>query len=391
MRFSSQPDAVRPTVFAKPPAANAPRMINFTGIPEGMQGNQYYGEGLGGIDDQRAALAKAAGQGGAIGGLANVKEPLGGIGYMLGEFENAFGDYRARQAEAATRNALAQIMGGIDPTKGPTQQDIQAAMQADPAYGTKLYEQLVAMQNKEQWEPIPTPPGETGQWAKNSRNGELKKVGGSSEDGAVKMSDITALRQDYMSDPSYKNWSQASPIWSSISDAATRDTSQADLNIIIGMAKIFDPTSVVRTQEGEAVQQTAGLPTEIFSAWKYLSGQPGSRLDAYQPGMRKALLAEGYSRMQGYRAELDRHNKWISAIAERHGVNPADVVDLVPALGDDPNKPQEKPPEDTGDVEITEFTAPEGTPEGDVYTDPKDKSVWVNHGGKYVRQQKPNG
>src|SRR5262245_20940538 len=98
------------------PAFNAPRWANLPALPEGMQGNSYYGGGLADIAAQRQALAQVAGRGGALGGLQNVHEPLGGIGFALGEFENAFGDWRARQAETATRDTLAGIIGGIDPT-----------------------------------------------------------------------------------------------------------------------------------------------------------------------------------------------------------------------------------------------------------------------------------
>jgi hypothetical protein len=358
-------------------AANAPRMVNFTGVPEGMGGNEYYGLGLGGIDDMRQKLAQTAS---SSDGLAQVHEPLGVAGYGLGKLGDVLRERQAVSAERATRDTLAGIIGGIDPAKGPTMEQVQSAFEADPGYGQKLYEQLIASQNRERWEPVPGQPG----IQRNTVTGETKSTGDAS---GAKLSDIASIRQDYISDPSYKNWAQASPIWSSVTDAATRDTPQSDLNIIIGMAKLFDPGSVVRSQEGEQVQQTAGLPTEIFSAWKYLSGQPGSRLDAYQPGMRKALLDEGYSRMQGYHAALKAHNDWISSIATRHGVDPRDVVETMPVLPayggpaqPDPNKPPTTPPDPLVTPPQPDDTTPPKPPqpEADLPDAPPPRPAWAS-------------
>jgi uncharacterized membrane protein YgcG len=169
MRFGSLPDAVHPTVLAKP-AANAPRMVNFTGVPEGMAGNQYYGGGLSQIEEQRQALAQAAGF-----PLAAVKEPFGGAAYVLDKLGQRMSDTSALSAEKATREQLASIMGGIDLTAGPTQQDIAAAYAADPEYGKALYAQAVAARGKEHWVIDPSDP--TVQI--NTVNGERKPVKGS--------------------------------------------------------------------------------------------------------------------------------------------------------------------------------------------------------------------
>jgi len=138
-----------------------------------------------------------------------------------------------------------------------------------------------------------------------------------------KLTDISGIRQDVISDPSYKNMAQATPIWSSIKDAAGRDTPQADLNIIIGMAKLFDPTSVVREGETETVKKTADLPDNIFSQYKYLTGQPGSRLD---PTVRKDLLTEGASRIKGYSDAYSKTSEFYTNIAKRRGIDPSEIV-----------------------------------------------------------------
>jgi len=375
------PDAAVPIPQPRP-AVNAPRMVNFTGVPEGMGGNSYYGEGLGDIAAQREALAKAAGGGGAIGGLQNVHEPLGGIGYALGEFENALGDYRARQAEKATRDTLAGIMGGIDPTKGPTQQDVQAAMAADPAYGQKLYEQMISLANAEHWTQDPNNPN----LQINTKTGETKSTGDPT--GATKMSDINSVIGHIESLPSYKNMAQAVPMWSSLQDAYTRDTPQADLNMVIAVAKLFDPTSVVRTQEGDAVLDTGGLPQGLYAQFLKLTGDPSSRLGA---DVRNGIMAEAQSRMQGYYQSWERDKQQWGGFAARHGINPDDLL-----LNSFPNFKEWKAPaapDDTGGgggtVEADTFPAPAGTVDGDVYDDPQTGSHYVAKNGVFTKTAKP--
>jgi len=298
-----------------PKPANAPRMVNFTGVPEGMGGNQYYGLGLGGIDEQRQKLAELAG---SDAGLAQVHEPFGGAGYVLGKLGNVMRENQAMSAEKATRDTLAGVIGGIDPTKGPTMEQIQAAFQADPAYGTKLYEQLIAMQGKEHWITDPTDPNRQ----INTVNGEVKTKGDTSG-GPSDLSALGSIQTRIANLGSFKNLEQATPIWGSVVDAMGRDTPQADLNIIIGMAKLFDPTSVVRTQEGEQVQQTAGLPTELFSYYKYLTGDPTARLDKTT---REQLVNEGYSRMRGYYDQWSKDRQGYADFAARHGIDPKDLL-----------------------------------------------------------------
>ncbi len=280
--------------------------------------------------------------------LAGKQQPIGemispwqGVAYMADKLMSGLERGRVDRQETQQRQQLAELMSSPNP-------DIGALMAISPEIALHVYDQQ-QKEGKGTWDPIPTPQGENGQWAKNSVTGELKKVGGGSPgEGGVKLSDVSSLRQDYIADTSYKNYSQAEPIWSSITDAMKRDTSQSDLNIVIGMAKLFDPTSVVRTQEGEAVQQTAGLPTELFSYYKYLTGAKGSRLDAYEKGTRAKLLAEGYSRMKGYHQALQQHHDWISGIAQRNGIRPEDVTGPLPALApwgdedhsDDPPDPE---------------------------------------------------
>jgi len=255
---------------------------------------------------------------------------------------------RGRKAErdlaSGQREVADAFRTGFDPKTGEMTSDAMGVLAArQPELAAKMAVEAASARRAElkqgTWDPVPTPAGETGQWFRNSTTGETKKVGGGTDTTQPKLSDIAALRQDVIGDAAYKNMEQAQPIWQSIQDAATRDTPQADLNMIVGLAKLFDPTSVVRTQEGEAVKQTGDLPTEIYSQYAYLTGQPGARLS---DEIRQGMLEEGWSRMKSYVDAYGQTAKTYTDIAKRHGVLPEDIVPTFGAI-----KPYERPaPED---------------------------------------------
>lgn len=326
--------AVQPNV--QPKAVNAPNLINFTGMPEGMGGNQYYGTGLSEIDQARDALALAAA--GDM-GLSQVREPFGGAAYMVNRLSNNIRQSQALGAERATREGLAQLMGGIDPTTGPTMQQVQQAYSIDPAFGEKLYAQLVASQNREQWVTDPDNPG----LQMNTATGERKKMG-LDEAGGPKLSDVNSFVGRITGMPSYKSYAQATPAWQTMQSAFTRDTPQADLSMVIALAKIYDPDSVVREGEVETVKKTGNLPNELYAQFLYLTGEQGARL---APEVRAGMLQEGYSKMKGFSDAWDRDRKYFLDQAARYGFDARDVPELG-ALGEQPAGPEPPAPDDTG-------------------------------------------
>jgi hypothetical protein len=262
---------------------------------------------------------------------AQIASPWQGAALMANTFVNGLQQNAAEDQEKAGRNLFAQTIAGINPETGATPDQTAQLMKLDPDTGMKYIadamatrranaeyartraDQIADMNTKHDW--------------------ETAKV------GDYKTSDISSLRQDVISDPSYKNMAQATPIWTSIQDASTRDTPQSDLNIVIGMAKLFDPTSVVRQSETGAVELTGDLPSSLMAQWKYLSAQPGSRL---APEVRAGLLREGQSRMAGYSDAYKQKADFYRQVAIRHGVDPLDVVPdfaMPPPKQEDPNKP----------------------------------------------------
>jgi hypothetical protein len=298
--------------------------------------------------------------------VTNIAQGLGQLGWTL---VNALQERRAEKGIAEGNADVAKAFGQLNTTTGELPPEAMSLlMSRDPDLGIEMYKTAMALKatqsKQENWDPIPTPAGENGQWYRNATTGETKKVGGGEGGAGWKPSDVAGLRQDVISDPSYKNLAQAAPIWSSMQDAYGRDTPQADLNMVIALAKLFDPTSVVRTQEGDQVVQTGGLPSQIFSQWKFLTGEPGARL---APDVRHGMMQEGWSRVKGYTDAYGITAKTYGDIATRNKVNPLDVV---PDFGIQPW--EDVPTEDPAPTPDDQTVPDDGQPASPAPTDTND-------------------
>lgn len=140
-------------------------------------------------------------------------------------------------------------------------------------------------------------------------------------EGGGNFDDVSGLRKEIQQLPSYKNLAQAGPIYSSMLDTAGRNSKASDLNLVYGLGKIMDPTSVVREGEMVMVKNTASLPDWLVGSINALNG--GQQLT---PDTRKAILAEAYSRMQGYQNAFGADAEQYRGIAERNQINVADVI-----------------------------------------------------------------
>lgn len=151
-------------------------------------------------------------------------------------------------------------------------------------------------------------------------------------------SDVTNLRKEVQQLPSYKNLQQAAPIYRSMFDTAGRNTKASDLNLVYGLGKIMDPTSVVREGEMIMVKNSAGMSEQLMGAINALNG--GAALTSET---RQALMQEAYSRMDTYRQQFDQDMGQYRGIVGRRGFNADDVI---PTIGE--FKPYEAPPKPSG-------------------------------------------
>lgn len=181
---------------------------------------------------------------------------------------------------------------------------------------------------------------------------------------------ISKLRTEVQALPSYKNLSQAAPIYRSMLETAGRDSRASDLNLVYGLGKIMDPTSVVREGEMVMVKNTASLPDWLQGAIASLNGGA-----ALTPETRKAIMTEAFGRVGGYKQQFDQDAEQYKGIVERNRFNPNDVLPNIGAFEEwagppaaapgegtpaAPPSPADEPPATFG---LDKDGKPEGTPE----------------------------
>ena len=128
------------------------------------------------------------------------------------------------------------------------------------------------------------------------------------------------LRKEFEGLPEVKNYKQAYPAFAAIKDATSRNTTQSDINIVYGLAKLYDPTSVVREGEYATVANSPNIPEKVKGYAQYLAG--GGRLS---PETKKQILAEAQGRIGTYQAEAQKARGSYEGIAKTRGMNPAGV------------------------------------------------------------------
>lgn len=209
-----------------------------------------------------------------------------------------------------------------------------------------------------------------GQWQKltdgrlyNQTSGEFRDAPPPAP-GTVtpKFDDISSMRKEIQQLPAYKNLAAAAPIYKAMAETAGRDSKASDLNLVYGLGKIMDPTSVVREGEMIMVKNTASLPDWLQGAIASLNGGA-----ALTPETRKAIMTEAYGRVKGYNDEFQQNMGQYQGIVQRNGINPADVIPEVDKF--DPWTP----PEATGPVQIKNVDDYNALPKGTPYLDPNGK------------------
>jgi hypothetical protein len=131
--------------------------------------------------------------------------------------------------------------------------------------------------------------------------------------------DTQALRKEYQATPQYQTFVQAQPIYKSMQEASKRNTRASDLNLVYGLAKIFDPNSVVREGEMVLVKDTSSIPDWLTGEINRLNG--GASL---QPGTRSAIMQEAQSRFGAYQKALRPVFDRYSGIASRYNMPASD-------------------------------------------------------------------
>ncbi len=130
-----------------------------------------------------------------------------------------------------------------------------------------------------------------------------------------------ALRKEFEGLPEVKNYKQALPAFKGIEDAVKRDTPMSDINLVYGIAKLYDPNSVVREGEYATVANAPGMPDRVKGWVNYVSG--GGKLTA---DVKKQIMDEANSRMLSFQNEFEGTQKRYNDIAARSGADPTLVT-----------------------------------------------------------------
>lgn len=307
-----QPAQAQPAAYQRP---GAPQPAQAQGMPQIAQvfellNNPYLNEG------QKAVLGQV----------------------IKREFDRA--DPQTQLQIQAMMQGLEKGKLEIDALKNPApkyEQVGDSLVRVGPDGVTPIYQAPLSESDKlarEKWE-YEKAAQDTGTWEKlsdgalyNKKTSEIKSAPVDTLPGAD-FKDVSTLRKEVQDTPQIKNYMQAAPIYRSMVETAGRNTRASDLNLVYGLGKIFDPTSVVREGEMIMVKNTASVPDWYQDAVSVFNGQSG-----LTPELRAKIMTEAKSRMDAYGAEAEALKGQYEGIASRHRINLADIWQELPVLQD---------------------------------------------------------
>lgn len=163
-------------------------------------------------------------------------------------------------------------------------------------------------------------------YAFNKRTGKIEPVAGGVNNAGF--DDTTKLRKEVADLPEVKRYATAAPIFQSMVNSAKNNTAAADLDFVYGIAKIFDPESVVREGEMKLASGASSIPQQI-QGWMAQVVEGKGRLT---PEQRATLLEVSHTRMNELRNASDQRQSPYEGIVTRNKMNRADVFPQLPAF-----------------------------------------------------------
>lgn len=280
---------------------------------------------------RRDAIARALQE--QASGMQDIQSPWQGVNQVAQAVVGGMGSQRVAQEESGNRKLMAEILSGASSGQ-PISQDKLAMLYAlDPELGMSLSQQ---QQAKAQAEGDKQRVVEALSAMGMTKEAQAVMSGLLNVDDAsalvmksfeapaptVNFDDTSGIRKEVQGLPSYKNLAQASPIYQSMFETAGRNSRASDLNLVYGLGKIMDPTSVVREGEMFMVQGINTLPDKLVQGINsVLTGA-----STLTPETRRAILQEAYGRMKGYQDAFEADASMYRGIADRYKMNPADIL-----------------------------------------------------------------
>jgi hypothetical protein len=138
--------------------------------------------------------------------------------------------------------------------------------------------------------------------------------------------DETKVREEFAGLPEVKKFKNAIPAYQAIVRAAKINNPQADINLIYGLAKLYDPDSVVREGEYDTIANSQSIPEWLKGQAQRLAG--GGKLTKETKAQ---IVEQANIRIESYKNEVDGARKSYGQILTGRGLDPKNVF---PAIGE---------------------------------------------------------
>lgn len=156
----------------------------------------------------------------------------------------------------------------------------------------------------------------------NARAAEANRI--AAEGNVVKTE--TDLRKEFADLPEVKRYKAALPAYNAVAEAAKRGTPQSDINLVYGLAKLYDPDSVVREGEYATIANSQAIPEWLKGMAQRIAG--GGRLT---PETKQQIMVEANGRIGSYQREYEGAQKTYTDIVTKRGGRPGSVFTPVGA------------------------------------------------------------
>lgn len=130
----------------------------------------------------------------------------------------------------------------------------------------------------------------------------------------------TTYRKEFNTLPEVTRYKSALPAFKAVEGAATRPGTQSEINLIYGLAKLYDPESVVREGEYDTIANSQSIPEWLKGQAQRLQG--GGKLT---PETKRQILIEARARKKALEDEYNGAQRTYDGIARRQGLDPQNI------------------------------------------------------------------
>ena len=153
--------------------------------------------------------------------------------------------------------------------------------------------------------------------------------------------DPLKISKNFETSPGMSRIAEIAPTIQSMHKSLTDPSAMADLDFVYGLAKILDPTSVVRESEAGMVIDSQGIgPALLGQLNKLMSGE-----QAMLPEIRQKLFAVAYRRARELEQQAQKERGHFSGVAKANQFEPDTYLQQIPAMPEfaDPTQAQPIP------------------------------------------------